>query len=86
MVAIYIRTVCGATWHYFFYSRISIPLLKITFCFYTASAELGSTVITINIMMAIQRTSTPPEIGRSESPHSPSPETAHPGADAKLKF
>ena len=28
----------GATWQYCSYSRISIPLLKITFCFYTDSS------------------------------------------------
>jgi hypothetical protein len=45
MIAIYMLAAFGAAWQYCSYRRINLPLLKITFCFHTASAELSSTVI-----------------------------------------
>ena len=41
MIAIYMLAAFGAAWQYCSYRRINLPLLKIIFCFHTASAKLG---------------------------------------------
>jgi hypothetical protein len=41
----------GATWQYCSSNRINIPLLKITFCFYTAWARNGSTDVCKKVLL-----------------------------------
>jgi len=58
-IVMYMTAGYATPWQYCSSNRFNSPLLKITFCFHTASAEHGSTVITIKVMMAIQRMATP---------------------------
>jgi hypothetical protein len=53
MIAVYMPAAYGAAWQYCSYIRINLPLLKITFCFHTASAVLGHFNYTLSFMLDI---------------------------------
>jgi hypothetical protein len=65
MIAIYMPAAFGAAWQYCSYRHINLPLLKITFCFHTASAGSSHRCSLLESVIGLSGTaSNPPESGR----------------------
>ena len=58
MIAVYMPAAYGAAWQYCSYSRINLPLLKITFCFHTVWAVMRPRSLS-DLTQAAQELTTP---------------------------